>query len=222
MEHGHALLMSELTNASLRASKRVPHLLEVGTTREPTPGQDSTRALATWCLENGWRFTTCDMDPRNAERARELFTELRAPFVAVTAKGENFIAAHRGAFDAVYLDAYDFDHGRHSAERQERYERFLGSRIDQHDCEVMHLEAMRGLNRAGTPQCIVVLDDTWRDDDSQPWLGKGPLALPWALDHGWDLVEEDRDRRAVALKRSGRLRRLRCSISVDDRPSTEP
>jgi hypothetical protein len=216
VDHGHALLMAELAVRPQPKSSR-PRLLEVGTTREPHPGQDSTRSLAQWCLDHRWDFVTCDMDPQNTERARELFGAMGATFVAVNAKGEDFIAAHHRAFDAVYLDAYDFDHGKHSETRQERYETFLGSRIDQRACELMHLEAMRGLRRAARSGCIVVIDDTWRSLDGIEWLGKGPLAVPWAIDHGWDLITEDADRRAVTLRRSGWMRRMQCRLSVDDR-----
>jgi len=104
----------------------------------------------------------------------------------------------------VYLDAYDFDHGNHSEERQERYEQFLGSRIDQEACEIMHLETMRGLNHAGRKGCLVVIDDTWRPGPDERWVGKGPRAIPWALRNGWELTMESPDYRAVALELTAR------------------
>ena len=201
MDHGHALLLRAL-------KERRPHwltqrgiaMLEVGTTREPLPSQDSTRILSAFCQEHGWSFTTCDMDPANSEHARELFATMGAPFTAVTAKGEEYIKTQSRAFDVVYLDAYDFDHGKHSEQRQERYEQFLGSRIDQDACEIMHLEAMQGLNHAGRKGCLVVIDDTWRQGPTKPWLGKGPRAIPWALKNGWELTMELPDYRAVVLE----------------------
>ncbi len=175
-------------------------MLEVGTTREPLPSQDSTRILARYCMDRGWDFTTCDMDPLNTERAVKLFAEMGADFTGVTAKGEDFIAEHKRAFDVVYLDAYDFDHGKHSEERQQRYEQMLGSRIDQDACEVMHLQAMQGLNHAGARDCLVVIDDTWRESPDGPWLGKGPLAVPWALRNGWTISFDPEGYRAVVLE----------------------
>jgi hypothetical protein len=201
MEHGHALLMKALEQRRPDwLERRGIRMLEVGTTREPVPQQDSTRALAEFCVDHGWQFTTCDMDHRNTERAVELFDSMGTDFVAVTAKGEEFLAQHRRAFDVVYLDAYDFDHGKHSEVRQQRYEQILGSRIDQAACELMHLQSMQRLNHAGRRGCLVVIDDTWRETPDGPWLGKGPLAVPWALKNGWSLTVDDPDYRAVVLE----------------------
>ncbi|MGC4109754.1 MAG: hypothetical protein QM747_04875 [Nocardioides sp.] len=202
MEHGHALLLRVLQERRPDwVRRRGVRMLEIGTTREELPEQDSTRVLSEFCQQHGWSFTTCDMDPANSDRARELFVRMGEPFEAVTAKGEDYVATGRRRFDTVYLDAYDFDHGQHSEARQERYEAHLGSRINQHACEVMHLETMQGLTKSGASRCLVVLDDTWRDDPDGPWQGKGPLAIPWALTHGWELTEEDPNHRAVVLEK---------------------
>ncbi len=201
MEHGHSLLIRALQeHRPSWLERRGLNMLEIGTTREPLATQDSTRILSKLCQERGWNFTTCDMDPRNTARAAELFREMGAPFEAVTDRGEDYLARHRHAFDVVYLDAYDFDHGKHSEERQQRYESILGSRIDQHECEVMHLKAMQALNHAGRRGCLVVIDDTWREKADGPWLGKGPLAVPWALRNGWTSTYQPEGYRAVVLE----------------------
>lgn len=208
-EHGHGLFLELIRSRwSERFGDASVRILEVGTTREPHPGQDSTRAIAEFCLEHGWTFVTVDMDPVNTSRASELFKSMGAPFAAVTSRGEDFIARHRRAFDAAYLDAYDFDHGRHSEARQQRYQEVLGARIDQHESEVMHLEAMASLTRAGRRNCLVVIDDTWLDDGGR-WQGKGPLVIPYALHRGWRLIAIDPDRRAVAMQRQSPAAQLR-------------
>jgi hypothetical protein len=207
VEHGHGLLIQALEQLRPEWLTRGGiTVLEVGSSREPLPNQDSTRILARFCQERDWRFTTCDMDPENTARAAKLFADMGVDFAAVTALGEEYIAGKRKAFDVVYLDAYDFDHGKHSEQRQQRYEEFLGSRIDQHACEVMHLKAMQGLNRAGRRRCLVVIDDTWRESPDGPWLGKGPLAVPWALRNGWSIALETSEHRAVALQLDPLLR----------------
>jgi hypothetical protein len=201
VEHGHGLLIQALEELRPEwLSRGGISVLEVGSSREPLPSQDSTRILARFCQERDWQFTTCDMDPENTARAAKLFADMGVPFSAVTALGEEYIAGQRKAFDVVYLDAYDFDHGKHSEHRQQRYEEFLGSRIDQHACEVMHLKAMQGLSQAGRRRCLVVIDDTWRESPDGPWLGKGPLAVPWALRNGWSIALETSEHRAVALQ----------------------
>jgi len=209
MDHGHALLIQVLEDRRPSWLRRKGiTMLEIGSTREALPSQDSTRKLAEFCQQHGWRFTTCDMDPANTERAAALFESMGVPFEAVTDKGEDYVSRTTKEFDVVYVDAYDFDHGKHSAARQARYEEFLGSRIDQRDCEIMHLEVMKGLNRSGRRNCLVVIDDTWQKEPNGPWLGKGPLAVPWALTHGWDLIEVDSDRKAVVLERMSPGRQL--------------
>jgi hypothetical protein len=204
-EHGHAALIRALEQRRPQwADKRGLRMLEVGTTREALANQDSTRILSQLCHDRGWKFITCDMDPVNSERARDLFNELGFDAEAVTAKGEDYIASKRRAFDVVYLDAYDFEHGQHSETRQQRYEEFLGERINQEACEVMHLKAMQGLNRAARGHCLVVIDDTWLVSDAKGevrWVGKGPQAIPWAEANGWDLTDVSFDNRAVVLER---------------------
>jgi hypothetical protein len=201
MEHGHSLLIRALEERRPEWLGRTSiRMLEVGTTREPLPSQDSTRILSRYCQDHGWDFTTCDMDPENTARAADLFAEMAAPFRAVTAKGEDYLAGQRRAFDVVYLDAYDFDHGKHSEVRQQRYQQILGSRIDQRECEVMHLEAIQALNHAGRRGCLVVIDDTWRETPTGKWLGKGPLAVPWALRNGWTAPFQPEGYRGVVLE----------------------
>lgn len=202
VQHGHGLLFECLGLYRPHWNKeRGVRLIEIGTTREVLPSQDSTRKIAEFCLERGWSFTTVDIDPKNSRHARELFAEMGAPFSAVTEPGEYFLRRHRLAFDVVYLDAYDFDHGKHSEIRQERYVKLTGSRIDQTRCELMHLAAMRALSTAGTRECLVVIDDTWRVGPERSWYGKGPLAIRWAEAHGWRILRESNSHRAVALER---------------------
>ena len=108
MQHGHALLIRVLKERRPGWLVRTDiRMLEIGTTREPSPAQDSTRALARFCQEHGWDFTTCDIDPENTTRAMKLFADMGAAFTGVTARGEDYIASQRRAFDVVYLDAYD-------------------------------------------------------------------------------------------------------------------
>ena len=86
MDHGHALLLRALRERRPDWLTRPGiSMLEVGSTREPLSSQDSTRILSAFCHEQGWSFTTCDVDPINSGHARELFRSMGAPFDAVTA-----------------------------------------------------------------------------------------------------------------------------------------
>jgi hypothetical protein len=201
-EHGHEVLLAHLAKHlhELRSSAhgRPLTMIEVGTTRENVPGQGSTRKLAAYCQEHGLRFVTVDMDPHNSRMARETFAALGAPFEAVTMKGEDYLRDFEGVIDLVFLDAYDFDHGKHSELRQSRYEKFLGRRIDEQACHQMHLDCAQSVARKLSRAGLVCIDDTWLSDGR--WTAKGTFAMPYLLGNGFEVVEARN--RAALLRRS--------------------
>lgn len=202
LEHGHALLIEHLkkTLPKIRASRHDEQklvLIEIGSTREEVPGQGSTRKLAEVCASEGIHFITVDMDPRNREMAKQVFQDLNLPFEAVTEKGEDFLRSYEGEMDFIFLDAYDFDHGKHSAARQSRYRRFLGSDIDDEACHQMHLECAHSIVEKLAPDGLVCVDDTWEENEG--WAAKGTLAVPYLLRNGFGVV--DARNRAALLKR---------------------
>lgn len=197
-EHGHALLMAHWQTNPPADIGRKRKLIEVGTTREEVPGQGSTRKLAEVCKNLGLDFVTVDMDPRNGREAQQMFDRMGYDFKAVTSKGEDFLAAYDGEIDFVFLDAYDFDHGMHSEIRQSRYEKFLGSRIDEEACHKMHLDCAEALITKLAPDGLICFDDTWQDDDGN-WTAKGTTAMPFLLANGFEVIRKEN--RAALLKR---------------------
>lgn len=202
IEHGHDLLISYLRKhlQDIRASVggRQLVLIEIGSTRENVPGQGSTGKIADFCKENRLHFITVDMDPHNSRMAGELFNKIGTSFDAITMKGEDFLRDYTGNMDFVFLDAYDFDHGRHSDLRQSRYKKYLGHSIDDHVCHQMHLECVRSVVEKLSELGLVCIDDTWLDDGK--WSAKGTLAMPYLLEHGFKLLEARN--RAALLSRS--------------------
>ncbi|MEX0740637.1 MAG: hypothetical protein WD071_14960 [Pseudohongiella sp.] len=200
-EHGHDLLLNWLRKHAeelkTETRERVPVLVEIGSTRENVPGQGSTRKLAVACKELGLHFITVDMDPHNSRMAAEVFTKLEVPFEAITDKGEDYLRNYQGYFDYIFLDAYDFDHGKHSELRQSRYRKFLGEQIDDEECHRMHLDCAESIVAKLALKGVVCLDDTWLDDGS--WTAKGTLAMPYLLANGFRLLEARN--RAVLLAR---------------------
>lgn len=191
-EHGHELLLSHLGShwrekVTLSNGRRLT-LIEIGTTREEVPGQGSTRKLAIFCKQHGMHFVTVDMDPHNSQMARDLFADMGVAFEAVTMKGEDYLRSREGPIDFIFLDAYDFDHGKHSDLRQSRYERYLGSRIDDEACHQMHLDCARSVAAKLWEHGLVCIDDTWRDGDG--WAAKGTLAVPYLIENRYRLVDE--------------------------------
>lgn len=112
-------------------------------------------------------------------------------------KGEDYLRDLDGGVDLIFLDAYDFDHGMHSELRQSRYEKFLGSRIDEQACHQMHLDCAQSLVGKLWAHGVVCVDDTWLEEGR--WTAKGTLAMPHLLQHGFDLVEA-RNRAALLVR----------------------
>lgn len=202
IEHGHELLLAHLKQHGSRLRQLVPNrrltLIEIGTTREDVPGQGSTLKLAQFCLQNQMHFITVDMDPHNTRMALATFQRLGAPgFEAVTMKGEDFLRDWQGDVDLVFLDAYDFDHGKHSELRQSRYEKYLGARIDERACHRMHLDCAETLVKKLWEHGVVCVDDTWQE--AGVWTAKGTLAMPYLLANGFD-VADARNRAALLVR----------------------
>ncbi len=201
-DHGHTLLIEYLEKhleAISKAAGRQLVLIEVGSTREQVSTQGSTEKIASFCQKTGMRFITVDMDSHNTTVAQELFQQMAATdFTAVTARGEAYLEQYLGSIDFLFLDAYDFDHGGHSALRQSRYEQFLGERINDEACHRMHLECAKAAVDKMAPWGVVCMDDTWLTGGA--WQAKGTLAMPYLLEHGFRLLEMRN--RAALLARS--------------------
>lgn len=198
--HGHDLLLRYLQSNLKRIKESLGRPLiciEIGSTREEVPDQGSTRQIAEYCKKNSVHFITVDMDPHNSRSAEELFSRLGVSFVAINQKGEDYLRDYNGVFDFIFLDAYDFDHGRHSTLRQSRYAKFLGAAINDSDCHTMHLECARHVLEKLSPEGIVCMDDTWLEDGK--WTAKGTLAMPFLLEHGFTVLEA-RNRAALLAR----------------------
>ena len=205
-EHGHDLLLNylekNLTFSINRDGMHKPVMVEIGTTRENVAGQGSTTKLAAFCAKSGIKFITVDMDTHNTRMAQYSLKKLSPDFEAISMKGEDYLSNYEGLIEYAFLDAYDFDHGNHSAIRQSRYVKFLGSRIDEQQCHKMHLDCAKALLDVLSPSGIICIDDTWQDDQNN-WTAKGTLAVPFLLDHEFELIEARN--RAVLLRRKPRV-----------------
>ncbi|MGK2956636.1 MAG: FkbM family methyltransferase [Solirubrobacterales bacterium] len=185
-EHGHDLLMAKLVRRELRSPGvlRGKTLIEIGSTRERYPDQGSTEKLAIFSAVAGMSFITVDMDPLNTSRAERMMRSFNPRAKAVTARGEQFLAEYDGTLEYVYLDAFDFDHGKHSEARQERYRSILNTEIDDRECWQMHQACAAAVVTKMPNDGIVVIDDTWLDDEGN-YVGKGKLAVPLLLAAGF-------------------------------------
>lgn len=196
-QHGQDLLIQRLEQLPPSDKKLI--LVEIGTTREDVPGQGSTLQLAELCRRKNIHFITVDMDPHNTAWADFQLKQVDPSFEAINMKGEDYLEQHCPEFDFIFLDAYDFDHGKHSHLRQSRYEKFLGERINEELCHQMHLKCAKEIVRKLRPNGLVCIDDTWLDDTGN-WTAKGALAVPYLLEHNFEIVEMRN--RAVLMRRS--------------------
>jgi len=200
-EHGHALLMAVLVDEAVQRPDLLPGktLVEIGTTRECDPGQKSTEKLGIFTAMLGMRFITVDMDPINTAHARRVLSYINPLSHAITAKGEDYLASLSEPLDYIYLDAFDFDHGKHSEDRQLRYRVNLKTVISDDACWHMHLQCAQSIITKMEEGGIVVIDDTWTDGNGE-FDGKGKLAVPLLLAHGFEIIA--RTPMAIALQRS--------------------
>ncbi len=205
-QHGHDLLMDYLEKVYSKAETEQPKrskaagcvMIEIGTTRENVPGQGSTLQLADIAMRQGMRFISVDMDPHNSRWAQFNMELLKLPGKAVAEKGEIFLQQFSEQIDYAFLDAYDFDHGKHSELRQQRYQKYMGSKIDEKQCHRMHLACAESLVDKLSSEGVVCIDDAWKDDAGH-WTAKGTLAVPYLIQNGFEII--DARNHAVLMRR---------------------
>lgn len=199
VEHGHGLLMSILAEEERNTPGALAGrtLIEIGTTRERIATQGSTAKLAIFTGLTGMRFVTVDMDPINTKRANAIICFLNPAATAVAQRGETYLAEHLQPQDIVYLDAFDFDHSKHSELRRSRYKDILQTDITDAACWKMHLDCAVAIAGKLAPGGLVVIDDTWIEDGR--YVGKGKLAVPYLEQNGFAVTT--RFGTAVALRR---------------------
>ena len=223
-QHGRYLLMTLLSDEELGSPGALEGktLIEIGSSRELVDSQRSTQKLAVYTALLGMNFITVDMDPANTSAASKLLSALNPSARAENGKGEVYLGKHVGSIDFVYLDAFDFFHNSHSEERQRSYSENLDTDINDEACWRMHYECAQHLVARMKVGGIVVLDDTWRDEEGK-YDGKGRTAIPLLLECGFEIVAQTR--MTVALRRvtkpaSKSVRKAKKSASPKARIST--
>jgi hypothetical protein len=199
--HGHSVFLEicreKLPDLLQEWTRERPWIVEVGCSREIIEGQNSTAQLLELARELELPFAGIDLDHGNIAALKRDYEESNASWI--TGKGEEELQTWGKPIAACYLDAYDFWHTSHSELRQKAYVDTYGSEINDAECHTMHLDAARHCTRLIPPDGILGLDDTWREDNQ--WVGKGALAMPWLLDHGWQLLSSAN--RSIVLLKQG-------------------
>jgi len=191
--HGHKLLLDYLVS---QKNLKLGLLVEIGSTREDIQGQGSTKEFAEFTKRHGIKFISVDMDELQTKKAQDAFKNIGGECLAINAKGEDFIRTYPGDISAIYLDAFDYDHGNHSQERKERYSQILNLSITNANSAQMHLECAKSIVDRGEVE-IIAIDDTWRNMGM--YLGKGAKAVPFLLSNSYSIVSKSN--MALILKR---------------------
>ena len=191
--HGHELLAYHilLDARTGRAPEPDPengmHVLEIGSTREKWWPQMSTSRLAAICRYLNYKLMSVDVDPLNTKAVLDARRYYNATIYARTAKGEDYLRDWAGQLPPyIYLDAYDYDHGKHSGDRQSRYLQLQGSEISDEACWEMHMKCAREFEQKCPAGGIVVFDDAFYADGN--WSGKGKTAVPYMLEHSFEIA----------------------------------
>lgn len=176
--HGHKLLISLLTTDPNIINKNI---IEIGSTREISAGQNSSEELYNLSKKINFNFTTVDMDPNNINSLLK-----RLPFInAICCRGEDFLKNYSDHIDYLYLDAFDFDHSQHSDKRKLSYKKYLGCDITNDLCHKTHLEFCKNsIDKMPVGSTIVI------DDVISNTVGKGVKAIPFLLENNFVIIKQ--------------------------------
>lgn len=165
--------------------------VEVGTDN----GEGSTLFLLRAAEMQERPFWSIDINP-----ARAL-----SPVWSLTGDGARVIPTIAGPIAFAYLDSHDWPYSwidTNGAQGKEYAAR--GQELTCEASQAAHLAQAQAVHAKSLVGSVVVFDDTWRR--VLGWAGKGGTAIPWLLQHGWELlehapVEDEPDGSYIALLR---------------------
>tara|TARA_R110000737_G_scaffold107127_1_gene139859 strand:- start:223 stop:1524 length:1302 start_codon:yes stop_codon:yes gene_type:complete len=184
MEHGHQTLINYILKEKDENLKGKT-IIEIGSCREFLEGQNSTECFIKLCMEKDMKFISVDMDEKCSQNVYSLahkyksFTNMEIH----TCKGEDYLKTI-DSFDFMYLDGYDYDHGLHSEERQDRYNHYMGTDINNEECWESHLLMVKELCKIAHKDSVICFDDIIDEK-----VGKGVTAIPYILDKKWQVFK---------------------------------
>lgn len=164
--------------------------VEIGTSRNGDDG--STKILATWAQDHGTTLTTIDVDP---DYCAQVASWNLPKTQVINATGEHYLR-HRAYSEPrigfLYLDNFDWDWHPEKTEafvqeQQQRYLRF-GLTMTNVNSQRAHLaQAILALGHM-SEQSLIVCDDTWFNPWWGHYSGKSGSAIPYLLDHGYQVL----------------------------------
>ena len=183
MAHGHVLLGKYIELDEYKIGKTI---IEIGSVREDLEGQNSTEYFIKLCIKYDMKLISVDIDPKCSQNVLDLCKKYNfINFTTITEKGEDYLKKIE-SFDYIYLDGYDYDHGKHAPERQTIYKETFKEEINNGSCWESHLEMVKLLNNKSTKDSIIGFDDI-----IDVGIGKGVTAVPFLLKNNWKIIEKN-------------------------------
>ena len=184
-QHGHNTLINYIRNQKDEDIKGKT-IIEIGTVREFLNGQNSTECFIKLCIEKDMKLITVDMDEQCSNNAKTLCEKYKFSCEIITSRGEDYLKKLK-TFDYIYLDGYDYDHGQHSTERQDRYNHYMSTDINNEECWESHLLMVKSLCKISNKESVICFDDIISDK-----IGKGVTAIPYLIEKSWKVEDQTR------------------------------
>jgi hypothetical protein len=199
--HGHELVQKHEKSIvdKLRSLQGEKVIIEVGSQREA----GSTLYFGLLSKENNFEFHTVDLNNETTEAAMRIVNGISKDFKAINDFGEKYLDNYSGPIALVYLDAFDIDGDWHSNNLRDWY-KSAGTTLNNENCWKMHLDCAIAIKDKIVPGGYVVFDDVNPVDekgdlilkpvaeDYNLWSGKGKTAIPYLLDNGFVLIDNQR------------------------------
>lgn len=170
MIHGRKPYLDTVRDLLLENEPRT--MIEIGSTRRMDAMDDgnSTPWFAHVARDISAQFYSVDVDRKSTDVCRDVLKSygLDQNATLVTDDGVRFLQKwDQGSIGFLYLDAWDYDAGMDA------------------ESESKHLEAFKAASKYMGDGALVLFDDI---HDPVTFKGKGALAIPWGIAHGFDIV----------------------------------
>ena len=174
-------------------------LVEVGSQREA----GSSLYFSKLCKAQGYHFVTVDLNAETTAAAETIVNSQSPDFEAVNEYGEKYLESTSYDLGLVYLDAFDIDGTWHDDALRAWYKN-KGADLNDENCWKMHWDCAVAIAPKMVSKGFIVFDDVNPvnengdlilekvEADHRLWSGKGTTAIPYLLDHGYEIMDNQR------------------------------
>ena len=178
-------------------------IIEIGAEREVVvnnekvaDGEGSTRYLKSFAKQNSLNFYSVDFDENVYNSNKATMGEN-----IFHMKGEDFLEkvypnldSSSGKICFAYLDNFDYIfpeiEGRDFINEQISLYKKYGVEMNNDNSKLAHLKQSKLVHKYKSNNCFILFDDTYINHKGE-YSGKGGTSIPWLLDRGWKILNED-------------------------------